>query len=109
MHVQRLFVHPAAADELREATVFYSMQADQALGLAFISEFERTFGLLSNNPELGAVWRKTTRRLPMRRFHTIWCIRPIRKKLGCCCSASASPPRLLEKPTLNSRNSSNRY
>jgi plasmid stabilization system protein ParE len=64
----KVSVHPAAADELRETASFYSKQADQALGLAFIAEFERALGLLSNNPELGAVWRGTARRFPLRRF-----------------------------------------
>jgi hypothetical protein len=42
----KVSVHPAAADELRETASFYSKQADQALGLAFIAEFERALGLL---------------------------------------------------------------
>lgn len=61
-------VHPAVADELRETAKFYSDRADQALGMAFIAEFERALNFLSINPELGAVWRGTARRFPLRRF-----------------------------------------
>jgi plasmid stabilization system protein ParE len=61
-------VHPAAADELRETAAFYSERGDHELGLSFISEFERALDLLSANPELGAVWRGSTRRFPLRRF-----------------------------------------
>jgi len=64
----KVSVHPAVADELRETAKFYSDRADQALGMAFIAEFERALNFLSNNPELGAVWRGTTRRFPLRRF-----------------------------------------
>jgi len=53
----KVSVHPAVADELRETAKFYSDRADQALGMAFIAEFERALNFLSNNPELGAVWR----------------------------------------------------
>jgi plasmid stabilization system protein ParE len=61
-------VHPAAADELRETAAFYSERGDHELGLSLISEFERALDLLSANPELGAVWRGSTRRFPLRRF-----------------------------------------
>ena len=61
-------VHPAAADELRETAAFYSERGDQELGFSFISEFERALNLVSDNPELGAVWRGSTRRFPLRRF-----------------------------------------
>lgn len=64
----KIVVHPSAADELRETAQFYSDRADQALGLAFIAEFERALSLLSSNPELGAIWRGTARRFPLRRF-----------------------------------------
>jgi len=64
----KISVHPAAADELREAAKFYSDRADQALGLTLVAEFERALNFLSNNPELGAVWRGTARRFPLRRF-----------------------------------------
>lgn len=60
----KVSVHPSVADELRETAKFYSDRADQALGLAFIAEFERTLNLLSHTPELGAIWRGTARRFP---------------------------------------------
>lgn len=64
----KVSVQPAAADELREAAKFYADRADQALGLALIAEFERALNFLTLNPELGAVWRGTARRFPLRRF-----------------------------------------
>lgn len=60
----KVSVLPAASDELRETAKFYSERADQALGMAFIAEFERALNLLSHNPELGAVWHGTARRFP---------------------------------------------
>jgi plasmid stabilization system protein ParE len=53
---------------LREAAKFYSDRAGQTLGLALISEFERALDSLAINPELGAIWRGTTRRFSLRRF-----------------------------------------
>lgn len=64
----KVSVLPAASDELRETAKFYSERADQALGMAFIAEFDRALNLLSHNPELGAIWRGTARRFPLRRF-----------------------------------------
>jgi hypothetical protein len=64
----KVSVHPAVADELRETAKFYSDRADQALGMAFISKFVRALNFLYNNPELGAAWRGTARRFPLRRF-----------------------------------------
>lgn len=61
-------LHPAAAAELKEAAAFYTERANKELGLAFIVEFERSINLLGERPELGAVWRGTIRRLPLRRF-----------------------------------------
>jgi toxin ParE1/3/4 len=43
-------------------------RADRELGLAFIAEFEHARDLLSTNPEIGALWRGSTRRLQLRRF-----------------------------------------
>ncbi|MFZ5508437.1 MAG: type II toxin-antitoxin system RelE/ParE family toxin [Pseudomonadota bacterium] len=64
----KLSLAPAAERELIEAAAFYAERADKELGLAFIAEFERALHLLEANPELGAVWRASTRRLPLRRF-----------------------------------------
>lgn len=64
----KVTVQPAASAELGDAAKFYADRADQALGLAFIAEFERALSLLSINPELGAIWRGTARRYPLRRF-----------------------------------------
>lgn len=64
----KLFVHPEALAELTVAAAFYAERADNALGLLLISEFERALGVLSDNPELGAVWQGAVRRFPLRRF-----------------------------------------
>ena len=63
-----VLLHPEAAAELGEAASFYAERAHRELGLAFIAEFERSINLLSERPELGALWRGTARRLPLRRF-----------------------------------------
>lgn len=54
--------------ELLGAAQFYAREADAQLGLAFIAEFERSVELLRQHPHLGAKWRGSTRRLPLRRF-----------------------------------------
>lgn len=54
--------------ELVEGASYYAREANVELGQAFISEFERSIGLLLTHPKLGAVWRGATRRLPLRRF-----------------------------------------
>lgn len=64
----KVLLHPEAAAELGEAASFYAEHAHKELGLAFIAEFERSINLLSDSPELGAVWRGAARRLPLRRF-----------------------------------------
>jgi plasmid stabilization system protein ParE len=64
----KISVQPAAAEELREAAKFYADRADRTLGLSLIAEFERALNFLAINPELGAVWRGTARRFPLRRF-----------------------------------------
>jgi plasmid stabilization system protein ParE len=53
-------ISPAAQRELVEAAAFYAERAGKKLGLSLIAEFERALGLLSENPELGAIWRGST-------------------------------------------------
>jgi len=57
-----------AEQELVEGAQFYAREANEELGHAFISEFERSVTLLREQPRLGAVWRGPVRRLPLRRF-----------------------------------------
>ena len=57
-----------AEQELVEGARFYAREANAELGHAFISEFERSATLLLEQPHLGAVWRGSVRRLPLRRF-----------------------------------------
>jgi plasmid stabilization system protein ParE len=64
----RVIVHPAAILDLQSATEFYKSQASKELALALVFEFERTVKLISANPELGAEWISTARRIVMRRF-----------------------------------------
>ena len=44
------------------------MEANAALGDAFIAEFSRAIELLRGHAKLGARWRGELRRLPLRRF-----------------------------------------
>jgi toxin ParE1/3/4 len=57
-----------AERELIDAAVFYAEQANVDLGLAFITEFERSLEVLVAHRSLGAPWRARTRRFPLRRF-----------------------------------------
>lgn len=57
-----------AEQELVEGARFYAREANAELGHAFISEFERSATLLLEQSHLGAVWRGSVRRLPLRRF-----------------------------------------
>ena len=61
-------VSPWAQQELIDGAAFYAERAGTELGLTFIDEFEHARDLLSNNPEIGAQWRGSTRRLLLRRF-----------------------------------------
>lgn len=63
----KIAVHPATA-ELNKAAAFYSVKANKQLGLALITEFEKSALFLSENPELGVPWVSGTRRFVMRRF-----------------------------------------
>lgn len=61
-------IHPQAADEVYEGVRYYTDRAGNALGTAFVTEFERIIAVLLLNPDLGAQGKWSTRRLPMRRF-----------------------------------------
>ena len=58
----------AAETELAQAVGFYRREAGTALSQAFVAEFERVVGLLTEQPNIGAPWRGTIRRRPLRRF-----------------------------------------
>ena len=64
----KVSVSPWAQQELIDGAAFYAERADRGLGLTFIAEFEHARDLLSNNPEIGAQWRGSIRRLLMRHF-----------------------------------------
>ena len=64
----KLVVVPLALTELQEAADFYTAKANVELGLAFVAEFERTANLILANPSIGAIFRGTRRRFPLRRF-----------------------------------------
>ncbi|MBL8391295.1 MAG: type II toxin-antitoxin system RelE/ParE family toxin [Candidatus Accumulibacter sp.] len=64
----KLVVAPLALAELHDAAAFYTLKANVELGLAFVAEFERTASVVFANPLLGAVFRGTRRRYPLRRF-----------------------------------------
>ena len=75
----KLSVAPAAQHELIEAAKFYAERAGEDFGLALIAEFEHALSLLSDNPELGASWQGSARRLPLRRFpyNLIYQLKPL--------------------------------
>lgn len=61
-------IHPQAEAELVDGASYYAKGANVALGEAFIAEFSRAVELLREHPKLGAHWRGSLRRLPLRRF-----------------------------------------
>lgn len=61
-------IHPLAEAELVDGSAFYAKDGNTALGEAFITEFSRSVALLREYPNLGARWRGSLRRLPLRRF-----------------------------------------
>jgi toxin ParE1/3/4 len=63
-----IVLHSEAAEDLNAAVFYYTSQANQALGLALIAEFERVSLLLASNKELGVPWVANTRRFSLRRF-----------------------------------------
>jgi toxin ParE1/3/4 len=64
----RVSLAAEAEQELIEGARFYAREANAELGHALISEFERSASLLLEQAHLGAVWRDSARRLPLRRF-----------------------------------------
>jgi plasmid stabilization system protein ParE len=64
----KLVIVPLALAELHDATDFYAERANRELGLAFVTEFERTATMVLENPMLGAVFRGRIRRYLLRRF-----------------------------------------
>ena len=64
----KLVGSPPALAELHDAAEFYTLKANVELGLAFVTEFERTANLILANPQLGTVFRGTRRRYILRRF-----------------------------------------
>ncbi len=61
-------LHPAAFEDLTDAASYYVAHGSEAVGQAFISEFERVTRLLMDNPELGMKTVAKARRFAMRRF-----------------------------------------
>ncbi|MHB1203031.1 MAG: hypothetical protein ACYCZC_07805 [Acidithiobacillus sp.] len=57
----KLVVSPPALTELHDTATFYTLKASVELGLAFVTEFERTANLVLANPLLGAVFRGSRR------------------------------------------------
>jgi len=64
----KLVIVPLALAELHDAAAFYTARANVELGLAFVTEFERTANLILANPMLGAIFRGSRRRHFLRRF-----------------------------------------
>jgi toxin ParE1/3/4 len=61
-------LHPEAEGYLRDAARFYFERAGSSLSQSLLAEFEHSVGLLLEHPELGAPWRRGTRRFVMNRF-----------------------------------------
>ena len=61
-------VSPEADWELTKEAVFYAREGGAELGGAFVTEVERALAVLCDHPELGAPWRSTRRRFPLRKF-----------------------------------------
>jgi len=70
-------VSPKADWELTEGAIHYTREANAEVGLAFILEYERALALLCGHPFIGAPWRNSRRRFPLRRFpcSIVYCIR----------------------------------
>ena len=64
----KVVVSPLALAELHDAAAFYALKANLELGLALVTEFERTVNFVLDNPLLGAVFRGNRRRYFLRRF-----------------------------------------
>jgi len=64
----KLVIAPAALAELHDAAAFYTLKANAELGRAFVTEFERTAGIIFSNPLLGTEFHRTRRRYIFRRF-----------------------------------------
>lgn len=58
----RVSLAPEAERDLVEGGLYYSREANEDLGRAFIAEFERSAALLGEQPELEALWREVVRR-----------------------------------------------
>ena len=67
--------HQGAALELRETARYYDLQVT-GLGRAFITEVERTTGLILENPAIGAPTWQHYRRMIVRRFPFTMIYRP---------------------------------
>jgi toxin ParE1/3/4 len=64
----KLVIVPLAIGEVHDAAAFYAASANAELGLAFVTEFDRTVQEISANPHVGAVFRGTRRRYVLHRF-----------------------------------------
>lgn len=64
----KITLNAKAELELIEGAQYYAREANAELAYAFISEFDRSAKLLVEHPRMGAIWRGSIRRLPLRRF-----------------------------------------
>jgi len=61
-------IHEAAERELSDAAGYYRERGGPKLAESLLDEFERAYGLLRAYPNIGAIWRKSTRLVPIERF-----------------------------------------
>ena len=64
----KYWLHPGAAEDLREAAEQYRERAGSSLSQSLFTEFERSVNILLEHPRLGALWRHGKRRYVLRRF-----------------------------------------
>jgi len=91
----RVSLAPEADRDLVEGGLYYSREANEELGRAFVPEFERSAALLGEQPEIGAPWRGEVRRFPLRRFSYSflrWRIKAVSRAFG---ETASSPCCLL--------------
>lgn len=64
----KIWLHPAAEQDVAEAAAFYAQAGSAMLAARFIAEFKRLTGLVLEHPEIGAPRARGRRGLTMRRF-----------------------------------------
>ncbi|MDX2220598.1 MAG: type II toxin-antitoxin system RelE/ParE family toxin [Burkholderiales bacterium] len=64
----RVFLHPAAEQDIQEAAAFYEREGTPMVAARFIAEFKRLTAVLVEHPEIGSPRVNGRRGLPMSIF-----------------------------------------